>query len=119
MADQGRNFRNFTKEIHSLNSPRKTNKNAAKNHISTNSQDSSVSSSFNSFKSKSKPMKESPVEIGGNVENVFFKRSPCKRQVFASMDVALGMVVSLKGLGIRGIAAKCPVCKLIHVQEGL
>lgn len=115
-----RNFRNFPTEIHRLHKPQKPNKHAGKKHISTNSQDSSVSSSFNSLRSKEPKMNLSPVEICGNVEKrgpAFFSRAVCERQVFASLEVARGTVVSLNSLGIKAIVEKCPTCRLVHVQE--
>lgn len=112
-----RNFRNFPKEIHRLNNRPKPAKHAAKTHISTNPQDSSVSSSFNSLSNKEPKMKESPVENGGKVEKAFFERATCGRQVYASAEVARGMVVSLNSMGIAGEVQKCPTCRLIHVVE--
>jgi very-short-patch-repair endonuclease len=44
-------------------------------------------------------------------------RPPCKRQVYASKDVAARMVENLKKLRIMGTIEVCKQCGLIHVQE--
>lgn len=111
-----RNFRNFHKEIHSLKT-RKRAKNNGNGHVIHSPQDSSVSSSsLKSFKTLD-VAGLSPVENSGNVENRFGVRAVCERQVYASLEVAEGMVVSLKSIGITGRAERCGQCRLIHVLE--
>lgn len=121
MAQGERNFRNYPKDIHRLNRLETPAKHAGKRHISTNPQDSSVSSCFKVLRGKTKKeMKVSPVDIGGNVEiggGVLQRREACGRQVFATEEVATGMVGTLKSLGIRAGVAKCSTCGLIHVNE--
>jgi hypothetical protein len=115
-----RNFRNFPEEIHKLNKLQKPAKNNGNGRVIHNPQDSSLSSSFNSLSSKTFKIEESPVEICGNVDKRgpgFFTREHCARQVYASQEVARGMVVSLKGMGIVGEVVRCRACRLLHVVE--
>ena len=83
-----------------------------KREISANPQDSSSQAlNITSFlDSKSLAVHER----GGNRGKVEI-RPICDRQVFASMEVAQGMVVTLKSLGISAEPAKCRHCRLIHV----
>jgi hypothetical protein len=114
-----RNFRNFSKDIHSLGNGKKPSVKAVQQKISTNSQDSS-SSSLKSLEVNTYRMKESPVENCGNVEKkgpAFFNRAGCRRQVYSSLAVAEGMTVSLRSLGIAAQVERCGLCNLIHVLE--
>lgn len=91
---------------------------------STNSQPSSSQQDrylSKDLESNSLVVAHACAKVGKVAKPVFvdleMRREPCRLQVYSSLEVARGMVISLNTMGISGEAVRCPVCHRFHVVE--